>query len=333
MRICLLASGSNGNCLLLESGNQRLLIDVGIGPVVLARRLALLELAPRDITDVLLTHEHVDHVRGLTGLLKRQPDVRIHATRGTRSRLESDIAKRVLPVRAGEVVRLGVISARPFAVSHDAREPVGYRVETPEGSLGYATDLGTFDETLLGALGGAQVLVLESNHCPNQLAVGPYPAYLKRRVAGPKGHLSNPQARALIKALLHDDLRYLALAHLSATNNTPGTVADGLADLLAHLPAQAWAVGRRDGPLDPVRIEGRGRLCGLASSTFRCSAWGVDPRPSGYSSESSPRTSTKVGHHWAVISPWLGVFEARRRSARASGSGTGISSSLAGRSL
>ncbi len=255
MRICLLASGSNGNACLLEVGERRVLVDVGLGPRILARRLALLRLGVPDITDVLLTHEHIDHVRGLAALTKKQPDLRVYATAGTREGLLPELRRHVHRVRAGEPFRMGPLEARPIPVSHDANEPVGYRVETPDGALGYATDLGFFDHATVEALAGCETLVLESNHCPNRLARGPYPEYLKRRVAGPEGHLSNPQARSLVEALLHPGLRYLALAHLSGVNNTPRAVVESLADLLQDLPAGHWAVGRRDGALEPVVVE------------------------------------------------------------------------------
>lgn len=260
MRMCLLASGSNGNACLVEAGPQRLLIDVGIGPRVLAARLRPLGLSPTDLTDVWLTHEHSDHVRGLAPLLGRHPGLRVHATGGTRAALPSTVARHVRRVSADREFMAGALRGRPFAVSHDAREPVGYRVEHDGGSLGYATDLGFFDATVAERLAGVDVLVVESNHCPNRLARGPYPAYLKRRVAGPQGHLSNPQTRSLLTELMHPGLRFAALAHLSGENNTPDAVRQALADVLEPLGPDGWAVGRRDGALDPVRWDAAGSV-------------------------------------------------------------------------
>lgn len=259
MRICLLGSGSNGNACLVEAGGRRLLVDAGLGPRILAARLRPLGLTAADLTDVLLTHEHVDHVSGLPGLLKRQPDLVIHATRGTRAGVDPDVRPHVRAFIPGRVLRLGDLRIHPFRVSHDAREPVGYRIEAPEAGLGYATDLGVHGDAVIRALSGLDALVIESNHCPERLARGPYPPRLKRRVAGPGGHLSNEQCRGLLGAVLHPGLRFVAFAHLSEVNNAPELVSATHAPLLGELPEEAWAVGRRDGALDAVSVGGNGR--------------------------------------------------------------------------
>lgn len=235
-----------------------MLIDAGLGPRVLAARLMPLGLSPRDLTDVLLTHEHVDHVRGLAALVKRQPELVIHCSRGTRTGLDRELRPRVRTLSPGRPFCLGEVQVNAFRVAHDARQPVGFRLDTAAGSLGYVTDLGVFDEILVKTLTGVDALIIESNHCPEKLAKGPYPVNLKRRVAGPRGHLSNVQCHALLKALLHTGIRYVAFAHLSGVNNSPQEVARTHAPLLADLPPEAWAVGRRDGPLSPVSINGGG---------------------------------------------------------------------------
>lgn len=249
MRICLLGSGSNGNACLVEAGGRRLLIDAGLGPRILAARLRPLGLAAADLTDVLLTHEHSDHVAGLPALVKRAPGVVIHASRGTLGGLNPVLRAHVRPFPLSHPLRLGDLLVTPFPVSHDAREPVGYRLESPEAALGYATDLGHFDAGVVKALSRVDALVLESNHCPLRLARGPYPADLKERVAGPKGHLSNPDCHALLHALWHPGLKYVAFAHLSAVNNTPEDVRATHTPILSGLSPGAWDVGRRDGAL------------------------------------------------------------------------------------
>jgi phosphoribosyl 1,2-cyclic phosphodiesterase len=254
MKICLLGSGSNGNACFVEADGRRLLIDAGLGPKILAARLRPLGVAASDLTDVLLTHEHSDHVRGLASLVKRAPGVVVHATRGTLTGLDPDIRHRVRVFATSRVLKLGDLRVTPFAVSHDGREPVGFRLEGSHSVLGYATDLGSYDDAVVRALSGVDALVIESNHCPVRLARGPYPQDLKRRVAGPKGHLSNQDSNTLVRALLHPGLKYLAFAHLSGVNNTPEEVRATHAPLLAGLGPSAWAVGRRDGAIGAVSL-------------------------------------------------------------------------------
>lgn len=211
-------------------------------------------LTPKDLTDVLLTHEHVDHVRGLAGLVKRQPEIRIHATAGTLAKLPKAVRRRGVALSPGTACSVGRLTVIPFRVSHDAADPVGYRVETPDGPLGYATDLGRFDDHVVHVLSGVIALVLEANHCPTMLQRGPYPPFLKQRVAGPDGHLSNLQALALAERLQHPGLGYVALAHLSGVNNRPEEVRRTFGELLAPLGEAGWGVGSREGPLPPITL-------------------------------------------------------------------------------
>jgi phosphoribosyl 1,2-cyclic phosphodiesterase len=252
VRYCLLASGSNGNACFVEAGGTRLLVDLGIGPRVLKWRLEPLGVVPADVTDVLLTHEHVDHVRGLEGLCKVQPELRIHATRSSIRRLPEVARIRVIPLRAGQPLRIGGVDVTPFITSHDVARSVGYRLEADSAVLGYATDLGTFGQRVVDGLAGAQALVVESNHCPERLAAGPYPAQLKQRVAGNRGHLSNQQCRSLLERVVHPGLRHVTLAHLSAENNTPDLALAAMEPLRAAYPDIEWAVGSRKEALDPV---------------------------------------------------------------------------------
>lgn len=256
MRYCLLASGSNGNACFVEAGETRLLVDLGIGPRVLKWRLEPLGVAPDQVTDVLLTHEHVDHVRGLEGLAKRQPALVIHATRATARMLPEAVRGLVEPLRAGQPLRVGSFRVSPFLTSHDVSRSVGYRLEAGGAVLGYATDLGTFGQRVVEGLSGAGALVVESNHCPRLLAAGPYPPYLKRRVAGDRGHLSNEQCRMLLERVVHPGLRQVTLAHLSAENNTPALALAATESLREAHPHIQWSVGSRRDPLPPATLEG-----------------------------------------------------------------------------
>jgi phosphoribosyl 1,2-cyclic phosphodiesterase len=257
MRLALLASGSNGNACYLEVGETRLLIDVGIGPRTLASRLAPLGIEVSQLTDLLLTHAHHDHLDGVAGLLARQPELAIHATAGTTRHLPREARRRTHRIKGGQSFAVGALTVVPFAVSHDAPGPVGFRIESGEGRLGYATDLGKFDAATVAALSEVELLVVEANHCPQQLAAGPYPRALKRRIAGPEGHLSNQQCRLLLERLLHPRLAYVALAHLSEANNTAAAAEDVVADLRRATPGTSWALGSRSGALPAVELDAR----------------------------------------------------------------------------
>jgi phosphoribosyl 1,2-cyclic phosphodiesterase len=252
LRVCLLASGSNGNSCLVEAGPTRLLVDVGLGPRTLARRLAPLGLDPAGITHVLLTHAHDDHVSGLADLVARHPEVAVLATGPAIRELPRDLRRRCRELHPGLAVPLGPLVATPFAVSHDSPGTVGFRLESPAGVLGYATDLGSHDAGTVAALAGARLLVVEANHCPRLLAAGPYPPFLKRRVAGPRGHLSNDQCRDLLERVLHPGLDHVLLAHVSAVNNSAAAVRAAVAPLQGAAPAVRFAVGSRRGPLPPI---------------------------------------------------------------------------------
>jgi phosphoribosyl 1,2-cyclic phosphodiesterase len=257
VRICLLASGSNGNACLVEARGVRLLVDAGLGPRRLAARLSPLGLQPASITDVLVTHAHDDHVAGLTALVDRQPELRLHATADTARELPAPLRRRVHRVRAGRPFDLGSLSILPFSVAHDAPGSLGFRVEGGAGAVGYATDLGRFDAATVEALRGCDALVVEANHCPTMLACGPYPRHLKRRVAGPLGHLSNQQSCRLLEAIIDGRTRHVILAHLSAVNNEPAVVRAVMAELVAATPDVTWAIGSRSGALEPLLLDGR----------------------------------------------------------------------------
>jgi len=258
MRYCVLGSGSNGNSCYIEHGSTRVLLDVGLGPVILTRRLKPLGVSLKDITHVLLTHEHWDHTKGLPGVLRRNPEVQVMSTAGTftrlgRLKLKKDFNRKHLN-KSGKK-SLGDITVHSFSTSHDSADSVGYRLESTHGTLGFATDLGVFNDKIVDFLRGVTGLVIEANHCSQLLNSGPYPFYLKRRVGGVDGHLSNSQCRDLLERVLHDDLVHLTMAHLSDTNNTPEAIWETLSPLYSGpAPPNNWSLGSRYGPLDPVDL-------------------------------------------------------------------------------
>ena len=224
MKFCSIASGSSGNCLYAGSSAASVLIDAGISGRRIEEGLNAIDQTTQDIDGILVTHEHSDHIRGL-GVLARRYGIPLYATRGTIDavadmpsvgRIPEDLLREI---RADEAFQIGDLFIRPFRISHDAAEPVGFRIEHDGASLAVATDMGCFDDYTVGNLKGPDVLLIESNHDVRMLEAGRYPYYLKRRILGEKGHLSNESAGHLLVRTLHDKIRHIYLGHLSRENN------------------------------------------------------------------------------------------------------------------
>lgn len=217
----LLASGSKGNSLLLCTDQTRLLIDAGLSARELSRRLALIGVAPDTLDAIVVTHEHIDHVRGL-GLLSRRHDLPVylhHATAGTLYGKQGPA--RLIEFETGEELAIGGFGVRAFPVTHDAAAPVGFTISGAFGKIGVATDLGLATRLVAEELHNCRCLILESNHDEELLRDGPYPWPLKQRVRGSHGHLSNRDSAGLLGTLCWAGLETVCLAHLSETNNHP----------------------------------------------------------------------------------------------------------------
>lgn len=222
MRIVIFASGSGGNCALVSDGDTHLLLDAGISMRRIKSSLARAGLTIEDLTGVLITHEHADHVAGLKMLLKYHAP-RLYAPHTVAARLcgalpEAVDAMEVIPV--GESFRLGRVFVRAFHTPHDTDESVGYRLEG-RGSFALATDLGCVTQEVREGLRGADAVVIESNHDEDMLVNGPYPPLLKRRILSDRGHLSNAACAALAAELAAEGTRTVVLGHLSRENNRP----------------------------------------------------------------------------------------------------------------
>jgi len=221
LRICLLASGSRGNSLYLESGSTRLLIDAGLSLRELKTRLTAIHVAPESIDAVLLTHEHIDHGRSVSTWAHafKVPVLGHHQSLGSlpgRRPLAS-----VQEFDAGEMFTFRDLMIEPFSLTHDAAACVGFIIEGGEGKVGFATDLGIATRLVSQRLEGCRALVIESNHDEELLRDGPYPWHLKQRIRSNHGHLSNVASAELLSGLLWDGLEAVFLAHLSEANNTP----------------------------------------------------------------------------------------------------------------
>lgn len=222
LRFCVLGSGSKGNATYVEAGGTRLLIDAGFSGRELEARLAALGVEAAELSAILISHEHSDHLRG-AAVLARRYHLPLYLNGATCRAAGPDLTKKTIinEFATGSAFLCGNIQVHPFAVSHDAAEPVGFLLKAGGRLLGHCTDLGAVSRLVATRLRGCDALVLECNHDPEMLQAGPYPPALKQRVRSRHGHLANHEAAALLADLLHAGLRHVVLSHLSETNNTP----------------------------------------------------------------------------------------------------------------
>jgi len=231
----LLASGSTGNAVYIESGKTKILLDAGVGIRQLQASFKEIGVAFEELDAVFITHEHSDHVRGLAALV-RKVNVPVYATAGTWShiarlwRAEENVTARVL--QAGSALTLGEFAFEPFALSHDAEEPVGFCIYAGNEKLVLATDLGYASAKVKEATRGANAYILETNHDVDLLRAGSYPWHLKRRILGDKGHLSNAHSAEYLLDVLTENTQTVYLAHLSRENNRPELAHDVIARAL-----------------------------------------------------------------------------------------------------
>lgn len=226
MRICSIASGSSGNCIYVGSDNTHLLIDAGVSGKRTLEGLNSLGLSLADIDGILLTHEHADHISGL-GVLLRKKEMPVYTAKETAAEVLKLKSMGKLPPdifveeRPDYDFTVGDLLIHPFSTSHDAANPMGFRISDGRRNLAVATDLGCYNEYIVGNLEGLDTLLVESNHDVRMLEVGRYPWNLKQRILSEKGHLSNESAGQLLCRVLHDNMRHIILGHLSQENNYP----------------------------------------------------------------------------------------------------------------
>jgi phosphoribosyl 1,2-cyclic phosphodiesterase len=232
-RFASLGSGSEGNGLVVEAGSARVLMDCGFSLTETRARLARLGLAPEDLDAVIVTHEHSDHIGGVARLAARY-ELPVWCTHGTfiNWRTQTDVLPWLETIDPHRPFSVGGLEIQPFAVPHDAREPVQFVFRAGSRMLGVLTDAGHVTPHIAASLSGVQALVLECNHDADMLAAGPYPPSLKKRVGGRYGHLENHQAAALLKQMDVSGLRHVIAAHLSQKNNTPALARQALAEAL-----------------------------------------------------------------------------------------------------
>ncbi|WP_455580872.1 MBL fold metallo-hydrolase [Dysosmobacter sp.] len=218
-----LASGSSGNAVLISCGSTHLLLDAGISCRRITAALREVGLAPDELTAILITHTHSDHIAGLQTLLKRSR-LPIYASTAAAEDLVFRLPACMDHLRAfsiGQALCLGNCSVTAFPTSHDAPGACGYRIDTPESSVGLLTDTGRVTSEAFDLLPGVDLAVVEANHDVETLRSGPYPACLKRRILSSAGHLSNEDAARFAVTLAQSGTSEVILAHLSRENNTP----------------------------------------------------------------------------------------------------------------
>jgi len=226
MRLCSIASGSSGNCIYVGSDTTHLLIDVGISGKRIEGGLKELDLSGRDVDGILITHEHTDHIAGL-GVLARKFGIPIYASEGTIAAIKQTPGlgnvetELFVELQADRKKVIKDLIIHPMRISHDAGEPLAYRVSYGSKKVAVCTDLGIYNDYTVECLKGLDALVLEANHDVKMLQVGPYPYYLKQRILGDRGHLSNENAGRLLSRILHDNMKSISLGHLSKENNLP----------------------------------------------------------------------------------------------------------------
>jgi phosphoribosyl 1,2-cyclic phosphodiesterase len=222
VRAWTLGSGSKGNSILLECDGTRVLIDAGYSPRALAQRLASVHVAPESISAVIVTHEHIDHKRGVSAA-QRKWKWHVFGSAGTIAAIDDLDESRSTAIRSPAPFTIGALQFELVRVPHDASAPTAVLATDVRSGFraGIAHDLGAVPEALRTAFARLDLLLLESNHDEEMLRNGPYPAFLQARISGGSGHLSNRKSAALLRELAWENLRHLVLLHLSEVNNTP----------------------------------------------------------------------------------------------------------------
>lgn len=260
VQFTILGSGSGGNCAYVETAEARILVDAGFSPLQIRKRLASIGRTPENLSAILVTHEHSDHILGLLGLADKF-QIPVYCNRltqdGTIWAFKSKWAGKKKPALAGldgtEYIKskvdwrlfetgasfeIGDIGVETFSIPHDAQDPVGLMLRTNAGAIGFATDMGHVTKLVMERIRAANVLVLESNHDVQMLQNCPRrPWSLKQRILGRHGHISNVTAAETVAQIMSAGLRQLYLAHLSRECNTPELAHHIMAEQLHHIGA------------------------------------------------------------------------------------------------
>ena len=237
IRFCPIASGSSGNCIYIFAGGTHILIDAGLSGKSIEAGLNTLKLTGRQLSAILITHEHSDHISG-AGVMSRRYGLPVYATpktwryferHGVIGAINPDLVRIIEP---GQRIDIGGLQAIAFDIPHDASQPVGYSIFAEDKKITIATDIGEPTDIIRNSIADSDIVFLESNHDSDMLMNGRYPKVLKERIAGSHGHLSNAAAGKLLTESATDKLRYVFLGHLSEDNNRPLIALNTVEDIL-----------------------------------------------------------------------------------------------------
>lgn len=224
LKFCSLSSGSSGNCQYIETRKTRVIIDAGFSGKRLEELLSSMEVDPSTIDAILVTHEHIDHTRGV-GVLSRRYNIPIYANSGTWMGMEKGIGK----IREGNIkvfttesfFELGDLTVYPLGIFHDAQDPVGYIFYYKNKKVSVVTDTGWVNDNMMDKIKGSHLYLIESNHDVKMLKEGSYPWPLKQRILSTRGHLSNDDCGRILGQILGGSGEIVILGHLSKDNNRP----------------------------------------------------------------------------------------------------------------
>lgn len=224
MNLYPIRSGSTGNAVLVYTDKTKILIDCGVSGKTVEEGIKKIGIDPSELSAILVTHEHNDHIKGI-GVMMRRYKLDVYANKKTWSAMEDSFGKidernKKIIDESGKI-KIGDIEAESFKIPHDAVDPVGYNIVSGNRKISVATDIGYLNEELFAALKGSNAVLLEANHDKSMLEMGSYPYYLKQRIKGKEGHLSNDEAGLAAKYLYKMGTRRIILGHLSKENNYP----------------------------------------------------------------------------------------------------------------
>ncbi|MFO7883450.1 MAG: MBL fold metallo-hydrolase [Desulfobacteraceae bacterium] len=249
LAICPLASGSQGNSVFVSGEKTAVLFDAGLSGIEIERRMSAAGVSPDKLTGIVISHEHADHVKG-AGILSRRFNIPVYINRRTWQAAEKKLGsiQELISFSCGTPFNIGELEIDPFSISHDAADPAAFTCRHNNVKLGIATDMGIATSLVKEHLKNCDLLYLEANHDPEMLISGPYPWYLKQRVKGRKGHLSNGSTGTLLAEISCSRLHHVILSHLSLENNTPEKALQTISPFLKTEKKVTLDVARPDRP-------------------------------------------------------------------------------------